>query len=322
MLNINFTGYDAAPLKSIYHSRRYSRAFIDEMIEAGNSEGIRIKTISDDQKWAQDNKSFVEKNGRPYLIGDNSITNEVFDTFKLTRNIRGQRDSGFLTGGNTFIGKFKNGEKWLIAGDDSEIKDKDKISKAYGIKPENIHFLPQQNYHLDMYLRPVGFPYILVNDPKLVKQNIDKLKGSKKEKELFKKEFNLYRNFQERIYGYCSVDTTVKELKKLGFKPIRIAGDYGWYVNFMNAIVNKRPDGTISYITNSSKCNSPLYSSIEEIFKKDLTSKLPDLKNVYFIQGKKEPVVTDRNFIMGNLKYGGGGIHCMSLEEPDFQVWA
>ena len=66
---------------------------------------------------------------------------------------------------------------------------------------------------------------------------------------------------------YCEVETTIKELESYGFKPIRVGGVYAsGEVNFLNAIVNKHEDGTISYITNSSNCNKAGYSKLEKIF--------------------------------------------------------
>lgn len=319
--NINFKGYDAAPLKRIYSDGEYCQPFETEMEQVGKKEGISFEVLYDNTKWAQDNKTIVEKNGTPFLIGSGNITPALLYTMSGWHGIQGMKDEGFLTGGNTFIGKFQNGEKWLISGEDNITQDKAKISKAYNVKPENIYFIPQQNYHLDMFIRPVGYPYVLVNDPELVRANIDKLEGTEEDKERFKKEFKNYCNFQ-KIYGYSSCDTTVEKLKELGFIPIRIAGDYGWAVNFMNSIVHKRIDGSISYITNSTKCKDKLHSSIEKLFEQDLREKVPNIDNIYFISGKNEIWTQNRNFIMGALEGEGGGIHCMSLEEPDFLMWA
>ncbi len=319
--NINFKGYDAAPLKRIYSDGEYCHAFESEMEQISKEEGISFEILYDKTKWAQDGKTIIEKNGTPFLIGNNKISAGLLYTMFGWHGIQGTREEGFLTGGNTFIGKFPNGEKWLLSGEDNTTDDKEKISKTYNIKPENIHFIPQQNYHLDMFIRPVGYPYVLVNDPELVKKNIDKLEGTQEDKERFKEEFERYCNFQ-KIYGYTSCDTTVEKLEELGFIPIRIAGDYGWAVNFMNGIVNKHADGSISYITNSTKCKDKLHSSIEKVFKKDLQTKIPNLDKSYFISGKNEIWTNNRNFMMGALEGEGGGIHCMSLEEPDFEMWA
>jgi len=317
--NINFKGYDACPIKNIYHSAGYCAGFLDEMIEAGESEGIDIRLLYSDNKWVQDDRVIVETGNKSYLLGRSDELDRIIYSGEIKFDPRRKRKT-LLEGGNMFIGKYPDGQKWLLAGEDGKNIDIEKISSEYGVKPENIHFIPQQNYHLDMFLRPVGYPYILVNDPRLVYKNIEKLKGSKEEKEKFKNEFLRYY-VKQKSYKYASCDKTVETLEKLGFKPIRIAGDYGPYANFMNSIVNRHEDGTLSYFTNSTKCSNRLYSSIEKVFEEDLREKVPNTKSVYFISGKSEGEECGRNFIMGTLAYGGGGIHCMSLEEPRFSAW-
>ncbi len=318
---MNFKGYDACPIRSIYHDAKYCSSFLDEMIEAGRNEDIDIRVLHTKNKWVQDDRAIVDDgNGRPSLVQSSADFDHMIYS-RQTSFYPKNRRSGVLVGGNTFIGKFPNGQKWLLTGEESKGVDIEKISKTYKVKPENIHFIPQQNYHLDMFLRPVGYPYILVNDPKLVIKNVEKLDGTEEEKEAFKKEIEEYYNFQ-KLCDYATCDETVKTLETLGFKPIRIAGDYGPFANFMNSIVNQRKDGTLSFITNSTKCDNKLYSSIEKVFEEDLRKNVPNMENVYFISGRNEFWTPDRNFIMGTLEYGGGGIHCMSLEEPEFSIWA
>lgn len=96
----------------------------------------------------------------------------------------------------------------------------------------------------------------------------------------------------------------------------------------MNAIINKHPDGTISYITNSSKSNDPVDAEYQRIFEKDLRKKLdelaendenaPKLQDIYFIEGK---LYDFGNEMTDNILEGSGGIHCMTLEEPNFELW-
>ena len=139
---------------------------------------------------------------------------------------------GYLTGGNTFIGKYPDGEKWMLIGEDEKkyCSDINEISKKYNINTKNIHFLPQQDFHLDMYLRPISYPYILVNDPKLVEENI---KTHFKEKD--EEYLSSFRHFCFTKLSYCTSDETIEKLKSLGFVPIPIAGVYNEEINFMNA---------------------------------------------------------------------------------------
>lgn len=284
--NINFKGYDAAPLKRIYIEKEYSDPFADELKAAAKAEGIKVATIYDNLKWVQDDKSIIEKAGGPFLIASGNVSDNFLCTIRSRYRMPATRTIGYLTGGNTFIGKFPNGEKWIIAGAKNTTNDKKEISKTYDVPTENIFFLPQQNFHLDLFLRPIGYPFILVNDPKLVMENIDKLDGTDEEKEAFRKTVERHYKLQDASNDACSVDTTVKKLEEIGFIPIRIAGDYGDSVNFMNAIVNKHKDGTISYITNSTECANKLYSSIEKVFADELREKVPFLNKTYFIAGK------------------------------------
>lgn len=319
--NLSFKGYDAAPLKRIYLEQEYCKPFLKELETIGRQEGIDIAVIYDNLKWVQDDKTIVELKGKPSLIASGNVSDNLLRTMKKEYRIPGGRNRLYLTGGNTFIGKFSDGEKWLIAGKKNEVSEKDELAKAYGVKPENIHFLPQQNYHLDMYIRPVGYPFVLVNNPKLVMENINKLEGDEEEIEELRSLAEDYYNFKKQMH-YCSYTTTARRLEALGFIPIPVAGDYGRRFNFMNAIVNKHKDGTISYITNSSKCPSKVYSSLEKMFADDLRKKLPYLKDVYFVSGGKDTILDDSNHMMRTLEYGGGGLHCMSMEEPNFSVWA
>lgn len=319
--SINFRGYDAAPLKRIYIEQEYSAPFADELKAVGMTEDIKVATIHDNLEWVQDDKSIIEKAGGPFLVSSDKASDNFLCTIRSRYKMPATRTPGYLTGGNAFIGKFPNGEKWLISGEKNKTQNKEEISKTYDIPPENIYFLPQQNYHLDMFLRPIGYPFILVNDPELVMQNIDKLDGTEEEKETFRQTTANHYKLQRIFAYYCDVNATVKKLEEIGFIPIRIAGDYGESFNFMNAIVNKHKNGTISYITNSSKCSNKLYSSIEKTFADDLREKVPYLDKIYSIEGKKSPA-RDTNYIMEALAYGGGGIHCMTMEEPNFKTWA
>ncbi len=315
-----FKGYDAAPLKRIYIEQEYSKPFEEELRAAAKAENIRVATIYDNLKWVQDDKTIIEKVGGPFFIATGKVGDNCLVQMRSKYKMPAARTPDFLIGGNVFIGKLPNGEKWLLSGEHNTTQDVESIAKTYEIKPENIHFLPQQNYHLDMFMRPVGYPFVLVNDPKLVLENIEKLDGTEKEKEEFKRSIKRYYKLQDSL-GYSSAEGTIKKLEELGFVPIRIAGDYGEAFNFMNAIVNMHNDGKISYITNSSKCTNKLHSSIEKIFADDLREKVPFLDKIYFISGKSTPAY-DTNYMMDALMYGGGGIHCMTMEEPNFKTWA
>lgn len=205
--------------------------------------------------------------------------------------------------------------------DNQEIYNKiaiDTMAEEFGVKKENIFIIHQPNFHIDMNIRPIGYPYVLVNDPNLAIENLEHVPLGKGIAEITE-------NREEyRKKEYCEVETTIKELESYGFKPIRIGGVYAsGEVNFLNAVVNKHEDGTISYITNSSNCNKAGYSKLEKIFEKELKSKVPNLKKVYFVRGEKvgDKKLNIGNAMMESLLRANGGVHCMTLEEPDFSKY-
>ena len=136
----------------------------------------------------------------------------------------------------------------------------------------------------------------------------------------------LTKNFKDyesaRTKNYDPHKSVIKALKQAGFIPIEVAGVLGSGINFMNAIVNQHQDGTISYITNSTRCKSEFVSKIEKSFEEELRQKVPNIDKVYFVQGMKEFEEEMSNYLMDNLSVRGGGLHCMTMEEPNFEIWA
>lgn len=314
---ISFKGYDACPIKNVYIDRSKFSPFYREMRNISSLENFELVDVPDVTKWSQDNKTVVNKNGIKFLIHGENICLDTKNFFKK-HGITPCLSHYFATGGNCFIGKNSNKDSWLLVGWDScKRKDnKPEIAKAYGIDEKNVYVLPQQDFHLDMFLRPVGYPYVLVNDPALVIENLKKLDdGSDEVRNLI----DYHENYSKQKPKDC--DETVRYLERYGFKPIRIAGEYSGGINFMNAIVNIHDDGTMSYITNSSETNSSdLYCRIQEMFEQDLRERLPNIGKIYFIKGKYDLNCID-NVMIGTLRYQKGGIHCMVQEEPNFDTW-
>jgi len=322
---LNFKGYDAAPLETIFLSGLIcDKQFLKELEEVEREEKVPIKQPANKlDLWIQDRQTIVQNGTRQVLLAHSVNEGKLLRQLKHACNIRVEKSDKVLQGGNSFIGKKPNGDKWLLAGE-SELEENsiEAISKLYDIKPENIFIVQQQNYHLDMFLRPIGYPYILVNDPKTVLQNLDKIQASDEEKEDLKNTLKLMLDISE-MQGYVSAEETVKKLKEYGFIPIKIGGCYDYSVNFMNAIVNKHRDNTISYITGSSRCGSAFYAQFEKMFEKELRAKVPNLDKVFFISGSAvQDEYQPSNFIMHKLKNNRGGLHCMTLEKPCFEIWA
>lgn len=328
---IKFQGYDAAPLKSIYMHRNDEDGIIDEMKHVADSEKIKLVNYTDGyyRQWAQDDKFLTEvQNSKPILLKEKIENHKGFaKKIKKNEGIDSKEPKIFLTGGNMFMGKKENGEKWLLVGADeiagsgfSKTTALEEISKTYDVKPENITILNQPNFHLDMSIRPIGYPYVLVNDPKLTARNLKRYHNKIPEK-VFEEKTYFYPSTQSRTYAPCEM--TINELEEAGFIPIRIAGIYSFdkgEINYMNAIVNKHKDGTVSYITNSAK--DTYFSVFDKIFENDLKMAVKNLDKIHFVSGKETPnLYNARNPMMYILKNMHGGIHCMSLEEPDFKKW-
>jgi uncharacterized protein YqgQ len=170
-------------------------------------------------------------------------------------------------------------------------------------------------------MRPIGYPYILVNDEDIVFENIDKLNIPQAQKEKIKTRIKKdMASIRENPEFKAMGKEIAKKLKEQGFKPILIGGNYYQDVNFMNAIVHKRNDGKLVYITNSAENLGKFEDEFQKMFKQELREKVPNIAKIDFILGK-EARVQKENSIQTFLQLGGG-IHCLTAEEPDFDKWA
>lgn len=324
----SFKGYDAVPLKALHIAPSLGK-IEQELQDIAQKEGFGLKTFIYNNTNNQDSKVILERNQAPYLIFQENLQvgkkykPDIEAKYGMQSELQALFDisKGFVQGGNFFMGKKPTGEKWMLIGLDpvSLRIPREKIAQLYGVEKENIHFIQLQDYHLDLSIRPIGYPYVLVNSPELSLRNEQKVKGIKP-----KNQASLDKN-DPRMLAYKK---SLEQLKKAGFYPIEIGAVYGESVNFINAVVNKHSDCSISYITNSSKCSDIYVSKYQRQFEKDLKRKLdelkkidpnaPTLRTVYFVQGEN---FGRQNEIMDNLLDGAGGIHCMCLEEPNFQAW-
>lgn len=318
---ISFKGYDAAPLKSLYLEESHSGPIEKEMEEIGKKENIEIRYYPCSNMWAQDDKAVIEREGRPFILAAEDIEPQVLKSIKQDYGIDGDWDYGYLTGGNTYIGKYPNGDRWLITGEELDDNYINYISEGYKIKKENIHQIPKPDFHIDMGIRPIGYPDVLVNDPKIAEENLKKLDDGSRAYKEFKRTFDRVKYFYET--NYDSADKICEELKKLGFNPIRIGGVYYNGINFMNAIVNKHQDGTMTYISNSSECKNHIYTKLQKVFEKELKEKAPMITNCCFVKGEvpRHARFVEKSYMLDSLKFYHGGIHCMTMEEPDFDRW-
>jgi hypothetical protein len=200
---------------------------------------------------------------------------------------------------------------------------KEKIAKDLKLEPESVHYISQPEFHLDMKIRPLKYPYILINDYNLMIKELEKredksYKAKNYIKRLKRKLANMTKNEVQK--DYVSAVQTEKELTDLGFKVIRVPGIVDRRANFMNAVVHERDNGELVYITNKTSFMNSFDIDLNNLFRKYLLKNAPDVKRVEFISG---PVYENgRTFLEKALDDPkNGAIHCMASERPDFDKW-
>lgn len=367
--NTQFKGYDAIPLKALYMQGLKLRGEINifrEMKGVAQKEGLDIFLNQDGFKlvdnpsvdsrfgqhmsiWGQDNKAFIiNKKGKAVLWSskDPSITSAGWSPLE---EFRIDEKKYLPRGGNYFIGYKPNGEKWLLIngyalqekGNAERFQDlppEEILYDLFDVKPENVYKLNHISDDLDEFVRPIGFPYVLVNDYSLSLENVEKIKNK------FPKSCDIYfelKNYitnrmkdEKSIQDFTDTENICKTLSEYGFKPIRIGGRYAPDINYMNAIAFVNNKNGLSYITNSTKKSYQELLYLEKIFEENLRSKVPNITDTYFISGGKRLDseknsdssyalygigFKNRNVIMDILANRLGGIHCMTAEVPDFE---
>jgi len=260
-------------------------------------------------RWGQDNKVFLSETELGIFRGHRA--NGLADKFAKHLRLDVVEINTPIIGGNCFLGFNNNGKKFALLGEDAlYLTTKYRISEQLNIHPKNIFIIPQPDFHIDMAIRPLNYPYVLVGDPEL---SLDLLKKSSNisHKKLKKVKASIDMRLAENIENnYASVKTTINNLEQNGFVPIRVPGLGGESeLNYMNAIVHQDTDGKLVYITNKSSSNLEL----EQIFRQHLKDNVPQIKEVVFIEAD--------DYLSQSLKVDGGGLHCLVCERPDFEKW-
>jgi hypothetical protein len=289
---------------------------------------LGIKTKESKTLFAGGNIYLGKKpDGENYIL----VGQDVIDDTAIYEHFK---DYDYCLGNFNQIGRFKlqkveendSYKQWPTKKEFEERKKeyidraKNDISEDFNVKKENIFVVPQQVFHIDMFLRPIGYPYILVNSEEISKEIVKDNLGFEARESGIKNMTHRYYDILSRDNKGVTTKDVVTALNKQGFIPIEVGGIFGLdgMANFMNAIVNKHDDGTITYITNSSKCELKDYRLLEEKFEKQLKEKVPNLKKTHFVYGGR---VGNINSLMENLLEMSGGLHCLTCEEPNFETW-
>lgn len=255
-----------------------------------------------------------------------------------------------IAGGNLFIVNGNNNKNEIIIGKDVlELYNIEELKGMYDV--ENVIVLPQMDFHLDLFIRPLDKKRILLADDNLtleiLKNNLQKIKDytlkllyreTRKEWELnniaaeyekaidyFTKQKNLNKSAQTK-----EVETILKEN---GYEVIRVPGriyeieiflgskkqNLRHLCNYMNANTFINNNGDLVYITNSSNFDSTL--GITSELAKEIGCSFEEA----FINSISPYIKRDHiYFIKGNNNYlekellhsYGGGIHCTCAEIP------
>lgn len=362
-----FKGYDARPLNSVLMTVCDNpKAFdiIKQMSEIGKKNGFKVYFTNQTNrlyenldkikdffkicnhtnslaKWTQDhailtpeNKVFTHK-----IYTDESIAKRITAISKAKFSYTDY----FVEGGNLFFVKNGTREEILIGAKETELIDPDILKKLYGAA--KIHIIPQSDFHIDMFLRPLNNKRILVADDELMihelKQAIKNIKQYRKQHSANTQELeNLQKKLENTLSDFSneaknnknpSTNEVVKTLVEKGFQPIKIPGrlysripnksydNLKHSLNYMNAVVHEKPNGTLTFITNKSILNEKLNitpeisQQIDFDFEKILIKYLePYIKkeDIHFISGKE-------NYLAYLLKTQNGGIHCLCNEIPE-----
>jgi hypothetical protein len=131
----NFKGYAAAPIKNIYfqnNTQESQKNIFNELKEVGKKENFKVQLeqagklyediesaeYSKRYMWAQDNKMIVNKNDKNHVLVSGVKPNFESELGKALE-VSTIEASSVFEGGNVFLGKKPDGEKYLIIGEDA-----------------------------------------------------------------------------------------------------------------------------------------------------------------------------------------------------------
>lgn len=369
--NINFKGYDARPLKGVMMRNAISfdlTKIAGEMKDIGAKHGFdvilesRVKHTNGEanasllkkfwkflkgeteylRPWVQDILYFRKNK---MLIDNNEYINHV----PLCQNMGIKREGipggRFIAGGNLFLLQDGKTEKILIGG-------RERLRYAAKLFPgKDILALPQADFHIDLFVRPLKDNNIIVADDDLsiamlqagerrlenlldkkpdteIKQTLSKLQAIIKMMQNARKSENwadtndVISTLQDEGYNVIRVPGRIYDNKVCADNP---HGIFAHSLNFINAIAATDKNGEIVYISNKSNLLERLGISeelakeagldFEAIFRKSVQEYIKP-ENVYFVKGGNgdNPKLADN--ISQILKESHGGIHCLCAEIP------
>ena len=299
-----------------------------------------------------------------FVYGINEITQEKKlipralidkDIKDYTRILEKLRHNTHISGGNFYIVKTKNNTEELLIGE-NELKKftVDQMKKMFCV--EEVHPIPQADYHLDMYIRPLDNKRVLVADDKLtmsaLKEGLDKIHKEIKNTQSAQDAVKYQKAFEhlEKIYKrlkndvafnpYSNTADVKNTLENAGFETISVPGRiYEIYKNltprrsndyflkqshnYLNAIVFKNKNDELVYITNNSLFDKSVFITDEIEKKINFSMKRKFIESIKpYIKEEKIYFVSGKGDAIAKnlLPELQGGIHCMCTELPQRQA--
>lgn len=251
-----------------------------------------------------------------------------------------------IPGGNLFLAKDMFNNNIAIVGEnDTKHYHPDEIIDMYDV--DNIVILPQMDFHIDLFIRPLNNGKVLLADDNLTLNylidGLKKLKNHiislpinerKKYSKIFAKLYAEAEKFKKNMDAnkLAKANEVAEILENNNFEVIRVPARIYEYCevvnsddflkhkcNYLNANVLINDKGELVYITNKSTFDSQLgltpeiSKELNFSFEKnfvDIISNYMDVKHFYFVSGED-------NFIANEmLPEFSGGIHCACAEIP------
>ena len=256
---------------------------------------------------------FKTLNSRLWALMDKVNDNpELMREFKEKEaKLREIQNKAHIPGGNIFS-VMRNGRNEIFVGAyELQNYSLDEIGGMYC--SEKVIPIPQMDYHIDLFLRPLNNGKVLLADDEITYQLLKE--NSSQLAEPFRQVIGMNRLPQ--------ADEVAEVLNKNGYEVVRVPGriyapgkmhnsdEYylKHYCNYMNANVIQNPDGDLVYITNKSNINKAAGFDFEAAFIESISPYVRKDK-VYFIKGEDDFVAKEM------LTEFQGGIHCACTEVP------
>lgn len=348
----SFKGYDARKLKALcIGTTRYQLG--RELAKIGENVGFEvfIPTLSGLQKinsvnrdihlghklWLQDLVTTTPKNSVIPVFSAEMLARFISRHFNKDLD---RSSSQIPAGGNMFFVKNnKTGKEDLLLGanDAHSLSENPSLKELLGV--DNIDVVPQMDFHIDMFLRPLENKTVLLADDSLtlrvlrvglsrINAALSKPENNKRAlKNVYNNLANNLREFREEVNknSGIKVDSVEKRLQQYGYNVIKVPGRIYSFdsqdslrctTNFMNAIVTKNDKNELVYITNKSfldeKCGitpeikNQIDFSFEDEFLKSIMAYIKP-ENVHFISG-------EGRYLESLLEDSFGGLHCITTE--------